>query len=245
MWMVLTWQFASAGCGGLINAAVEQLPAILEQRQVTDLYLDLDETIVLPDTPFIFGMPGTNGFIAHLDPCLSAAAATLTTRMEETYYEAPMQLVDPRLPQIIAEVKHQMRVFALTSRHTGAASVWEAHNFQMIEFLAAAGIQFFVLPRGVAGNETAVGGIIFAQGEKVNKGSIIKDMLRSPGQKAALVDNTLSKLESAMAVPDLCLVGNHFTAAHDLEQSDTARLRWMCKELIAMGGGCDSCGLEL
>jgi len=94
-----------------------------------------------------------------------------------------------------------------------------------------------------AGNDTAIGGIIFAQGEEVNKGSIIKDVLRNPVSeisKAALVDNTLGKLEAALEV-DLCLLAIHFTAAYRLEQSDLSRRRWICWELAAIGSEC-SCG---
>ena len=46
-------------------------------------------------------------------------------------------------------------------------------------FLAAAGVQLSGVPPNGAGNDTAIGGIIFA-GEEVNKGSIIKDVLRNP-----------------------------------------------------------------
>lgn len=96
-----------------------------------------------------------------------------------------------------------------------------------------------------AGNDTAIGGIIFAQGEEVNKGSIIKDVLRNPVSeisKAALVDNTLGKLEAALEVSDRqSLLAIHFTAAYRLEQSDLSRRRWICWELAAIGSEC-SCG---
>ena len=237
IWTFLTLQIASS-CRKLINTtAAEQLPKLLRENQVTDVFLDLDETLLMPDTPFIFGLPGTDSFIAHLDPCLRAAMPELAARMEASYCAAALQLVDSSFPEIIAEMRKTMRVMALTSRRAG-----EVQNLQVIDFLAAAGVQLSGLPSG-AGNDTAIGGIIFAQGEEVNKGSIIKDVLRNPGSemsKAALVDNTLGKLEVALEV-DLCLLAIHFTAAYRLEQSDLSRRRWICRELAAIGSEC-SCG---
>ena len=231
-----------ANCGDLIHATTaEQLPKLLLDRGVTEVFLDLDETLVMPDTPFIFGMPGSDRFIEELDPCLMAALPKLAARMEASYYAASLQLVDFAFPRIIAEMKRDVRVVALTSRHTGANADYEAHNFQVIDFLAAAGVQLSLTG---AGNDTAIGSVVFAQGEKVNKGHIIKDLLRNPGSKAALVDNTLGKLEAALAVSDLCLVGVHLTAAFDLEQSDMSRKQWICKEL-GTEGECSSCHVEL
>eukprot|EP00438_Fugacium_kawagutii_P022128 Skav230287 [mRNA] locus=scaffold2934:13073:13834:- [translate_table: standard] len=242
--IVLTWQMACAMCSALIEAkSVHELPKLLQKFQVTEVFLDLDETIVMPDTPFIFGMPGSDRFVANLDPCLKAAMPQLLARMEASYYAAPLQLVDPALPEIIAKINDEMRVLLLTSRHTGVAADYEAHNFRVIDFLAAARVEFSRLAVGV-GNDTAIGGIIFAQGEKINKGKIIKDMLKNRTLKAALVDNTLGKLKDAVAVPDLCLVGIHLTASHQLEQNDVARKRWMCKELRAIQGDCTSCELS-
>lgn len=221
--IVLTWQMACATCSALIEAkSVQELPKLLRELEVTEVFLDLDETIVMPDTPFIFGMPGSDGFVANLDPCLKAAMSQLIARMEASYYAAPLQLVDTAFPQIIAKINDEMRVLLLTSRHTGAAADYEEHNFQVIDFLAAAGVQLSRLAIGMVGNDTAIGGIIFAQGEKTNKGKIIKDALKNPTFKAALVDNTLGKLKDAVAVPDLCLVGIHLTASHQLEQNDVA-----------------------
>lgn len=101
-------------------------------------------------------------------------------------------------------------------------------------------MQLSGVPPNGAGNDTAIGGIIFA-GEEVNKGSIIKDVLRNPVSEIskAAVDNTLGKLEAALEV-DLCLLA-HFTAAYRLEQSDLSRRRWICWELAAIGSEC-SCG---
>lgn len=235
IWRFLTLQIVSS-CRKLINAtAAEQLPKVLRENQVTDVFLDLDETLLMPDTPFIFGLPGTDSFIEQLDPCLRAAMPELAARMEASYNAAALQLVDSTFPEIIAEMRRNMRVVALTSRRAG-----EVQNTAIIDFLAAAGVQ---LSKG-AGNNTAIGGIIFAQGQEVNKGSIIKDALRNPVSeisKAALVDNTLGKLEAALEVSDLCLLAIHFTAAYHLEQSDVSRRRWICRELAAIGSEC-ACG---
>ncbi len=44
-----------------------------------------------------------------------------------------------------------------------------------------------------------------------------------------------SRLKAALET-DLCLIGIHFTAAYQLEQSDLAKERWICRELKSLGG---------
>ena len=77
----------------------------------------------------------------------------LAARMEASYYAAALQLVDSTFPEIIAEMRKDMRVVTLTSRRAG-----EVQNLQVIDFLAAGLLSG--VPFG-AGNDTAIGGIIF------------------------------------------------------------------------------------
>ncbi len=150
------------------------------------------ETVVMPDTAFIYGLPGTDSFIKNLDPCLKAFMPKLGPKMEASYYAAPLQLVDPNFPSVVAKMREdKMRVLALTSRRTGVQEK-DQENLRVIEFLNTTGVKLSALPGGF-GNDTVIGGIIFAGGEKVNKGMIIKQLLEQDA-KAALVDNTLKKL---------------------------------------------------
>lgn len=76
IWTFLTLQIASS-CRKLINAtAAEQLPKLLRENQVTDVFLDLDETLLMPDTLFIFGLPGTDTSGSMFEGCHARTCST-------------------------------------------------------------------------------------------------------------------------------------------------------------------------
>lgn len=203
------------------------------------IFFDIDETIVMPDTPFIYGMPKSDAFLSALGPCERRVMSDLAQRMEAAYYAAPLTLVDAGLPSLISELQNAgKQVLALTSRGMGDAYDW--HTELVVDFLAAVGIRLSALPPGAhdVGNDTPAGGILFADGK--DKGAIIERVVPLDGLKI-LVDNTRSKLTKALANVHLCLQGIHFTAAEAREHADTSRRHWVRQELADLGVQCTNC----
>ncbi|CAE7706057.1 unnamed protein product [Symbiodinium sp. CCMP2592] len=238
---------AAASCGQLIdNVSTSE---ILQQR-LSDLqggyaFFDIDETILMPRTPFIYGMPKTDAFLKSLGHCEREALVWIGPQMEEAYYAAPLQLVVQGLPSVVRSLRqHGWHVYAATSRSTGDVP-WDWHNDVVIEFLQAAGVEFSPLEDKFAhlGNATSIGGIFFVGGEHKDKGDLISQIVPH-GVSAVLIDNTRRKLERALAstATDVCLQGLHFVAAHHHEQDDVARSTWLCNELSRANVHCASCG---
>merc|ERR1712216_66713 len=183
------------------------------------VFFDIDETIVMPHTPFIYGMPESDAFLDALGPCERRLLPELGPRMEAAYFGAPETLVDEDLPQLISDLQRsEKHVWALTAR-TSAADNHMWHNDIVIDYLLKTGVLFSPLPPSVAhlGNDTQVGGIFFSGG--VDKGALIAQIVQHP---AILIDNTRGKLTKALA-SNGCLYGIHFTAAHAREHNDTSR----------------------
>ena len=226
-------------CGQMHHAStLAELEEILQSLNTSQIFFDLDETLLMPETPFIYGMPESDAFLARLEPCEQAALQDLRPRMEAAYYASPLRLVDPGLPRLIASLRADGKaVHGLTSRATGPVE-YEWHNFVALDFLSAANIRFSDFPRG-AGNNTSIGGLKFVGGENQNKGSFIASLARESSGAAVLVDNTLSKIEHAAQAA--CLQGVHFTAAHQIEQSASSRRDWICTQLAELGTRCPAC----
>lgn len=230
-------------CGHAIAEApkIDALRNLLNQDAAMHVFFDLDETLVMPNTPFIYGMHGSDAFTNEMSSCEKEAMNQLGPRMEAAYYSAPLQLVDPGLPALIASLRKGGRsVWALTSRTLGDKYEW--HTQKVVEFLVAEGVFFAQLPSNMqdTGNDTQAGGMLFAGGESKDKGAIIARIMPA-GVASVLVDNTQHKLVTAVANQQVCLQGIHFSAADDLEQSDASRRSWVCKELGTLGIECETC----
>jgi len=103
---------AADACNSVIEAnSKEALERILmAQLEVGDtssrpryVFFDLDECIVMPATPFIDGLPGTDALMSKLSLCGDVVLSALRREMEEEYYRAPMMLVDAGLPSLISD----------------------------------------------------------------------------------------------------------------------------------------------
>ena len=58
------------------------------------VFFDVDECLVMPATPFIDGLPGTDALVRKLVLCGETVHAALRRKMIEAYYSAPLTLVD-------------------------------------------------------------------------------------------------------------------------------------------------------
>jgi len=187
------------------------------------VFSDLDETLVMPDdVVFVYGLPRSDEFTRQLETsCDSVNFKRIGKEMERRYYDLPLTLLDQEAPAEIKTLDQDpvIDVFALTSRHYPANSDTE----NLIESLIYLGLQFTNIPENFdyscfensqglllsAEQESRLGGVIFANGESVNKGFIMRDFLNCShyDSQAAddydmkphviLLDNTLEKLQAA------------------------------------------------
>jgi len=214
-------------CGRLSKASnVAELRELLSEQYI---FFDVDETLVMPDTPFIYGLPGSDAFLKKLQTAECPSYNNLTKRMEEAYYNARETLVDPDMPALIAGLRSQdKQVFALTSRSLNSSVSW--HNDVVLRALDRYGVSFSELsPRTTspAVRRSTIGGVIFAGSEEADK-AVHMAALVPEGAVVALVDNSLEKVERALENGDACLHGIHFTPAYDRERSDADRHAWLC-----------------
>eukprot|EP00755_Sulcionema_specki_P021283 Sspe_Gene.73890::Locus_45091_Transcript_1_1_Confidence_1.000_Length_767::g.73890::m.73890 len=221
---------------GVVWGAVAELHVATSASQLPDLtagaeavFFDVDETLVLPESTFIYGLPRSDAFIAGLDECLSAGYSTLSEMMEEAYYRAPLRLVHKDLPRIIAELQARgVRVYGVTSRSATGKYAW--HNQVVLDFLEQQGVRFTSAPGSVNGvffvaDEEVVGGR--NQPGRLSGKAVVIDSLLTGGQ-GVLVDNTLAKLHRAMEQSQSNLSGVHYTEAWTQEASWDSMVRWIC-----------------
>ena len=221
-------------------SSIDALAEVLHQHlSFTDaesrpqyIFFDIDECLVMPATPFIDGLPGSDALNRKLDAlCGDDIRRVLRQRMVEAYYRAPLKLVDPGLPALISDVQARgVRIHGLTSRGS-QRDQWEYawHNTQVIDALARHGVRFSTLDVehvGSHGFNTPAGGILYCGGDPAaDKAAVMQHV--TGGDPATLVDNSASKLCKATALGRACVHGVHFTAAWGREASDAERRRWI------------------
>ena len=146
--LACTMLVARTECGcGYLTRGVTSIAHLRGALTEPHIFFDIDETILMPDTPFISGMPGTDAFLQNLGSCEQKLLPHLEKGMEAAYYSAAETLVDPGLPSLIADLRGSgRRVLALTSRAHKGKYGW--HNDVVIDALVAAGVRFSPLPSG-------------------------------------------------------------------------------------------------
>ena len=218
-----------------VSTSVELKRVLQQQLESSDgprfVFFDLDECVVMPATPFIDGLPGTDALVSRLSFLYGEhVLSPLRRRMVEAYYSAPVILVDAGLPALISHLRaRSVRVYGLTSRGASEEQFEYAwHNAHVVNALVEAQVVFSQLPpdlTGVHGDNTAAGGILYAGGEQVDKAVIMHSITR--GKPATLIDNSARKLRKATSLGRACVHGIHFTAAWAREASDSERRRWI------------------
>jgi hypothetical protein len=252
----------AASCGPPkvdVATKASELPSLLSDATI--VFFDVDETLVMPRTPFIYGLPNADEILAGLrshtfmkERCYS----TIGKKMEEEYFHAPLELVSPELKSVIQTLKSSgAQVFGLTSRSEVDEYSW--HNKVVQNFLQRHGIEF-----SQSGDLRSVNGIFYAGDEIVTKKSdnmatkgsgkamVIDRVMNSLSDKGTkcskvvLVDNTLEKLTSAMSHSQSSLSGVHFREAWSKEPSKDEMQKLSCKMLLELGAcnlcTCNSCG---
>ena len=196
------------------------------------VFFDIDECLVMPSTPWIDGLPGSDALNRKLDVlCGEKVRKLLRQRMVEAYYTAPLKLVDPGLPALIRDVQARgVSIHGLTSRGNRREQ-WEYawHNAQVVDAIARHGVRFSRLDErhlGPHGVNTAAGGILYCGGDvSADKAAVMERI--TDGLPATLVDNSASKLCKATEPGGACVHGVHFTAAWAREASDAERRKWI------------------
>lgn len=228
------------------------------------VFFDVDETLVISKTPFIYGMPGSDAFVrSMMGDCQKEVEKeqwdVLQEDMEAAYYNADIALVDDELPATLHDLRFPKvgkgkLVFGLTSRPSGGDD-FAVHNEKTIAALNKYGIQLSSLSEArdaaavnggtvdaidKVGVETEAGGIFYADGS--DKGSIISSIV-PPGRSAVLVDNTYKKIAKALksSHSEGNLRGIHWLGAADHDQGDGARQDWFCNKLRELKITCGSC----
>ena len=188
-------------CNAIVHAgsAVALKQILLEQLLCSSpasrprfMFFDLDECLVMPATPFIDGLPGSDALVRRLALCSEQVLAALRQKMVEAYYAAPLTLVDDGLPELIEDLRDRgVIVHGLTSRgmsQTEFAHAW--HNRQVVAALESHSIRFSPLAKdncGEHGDNTKAGGILYAGGQ-LDKAVIMHQVTH--GAPSTLVDNS-------------------------------------------------------
>ena len=206
----------------------QQLDATEPSARPAYLFFDLDECMLMPATPFIDGLPGSDALTRKLVLCGDRVLTALRREMTEAYYEAPLKLVDDGFPYLISYLRaRHVVVYGLTSRGTKQGPfTW--HNEQISSALASHCVRFSELPAehlGVHGANTKAGGVLYAGGSGSHKAALMQRITR--GAPSTLVDNSAGKLVKATSVSRACIHGIHFTAAWSREASDSERRQWI------------------
>lgn len=220
----------SARTQDALSAHLAQWDKLHAASPIEVVFLDIDETLVIPATPFNYDLPRTLDFVRQFrKTCPDDKWRGIASKMEELYYDSPHMLVDPRWPQFMQGLAPH--VVALTARPADDPSLGA-----LVDTLQRFGIQFSTpwhigtLPNTGAVTIDAeaaggkVGGIILANSG--DKGRIILEYGDyspvAPISNFALVDNLLQNcLDAAQAGTQASnLTGYlsiHYTAAYDLD----------------------------
>ena len=230
---------SSAALTSVLQAQLDDPNASLRPRFV---FFDLDECLVMPATPFIDGLPGSDALCRRLALCGEEVHNALRRRMEVAYYDAPLSLVDAGLPGVIADLQARgVSIYGLTSRGRRQEQwsyAW--HNSRVVGLLAQHTIRFSTLADehlGPHGENTEAGGILYAGAVHPaynNKVVLMQAVTR--GAPSTLVDNSASKLCKATELRRACVHGVHFTAAWAREATDAERRKWIVMQSSQRSG---------
>uniref|UniRef100_A0A0G4HR78 FCP1 homology domain-containing protein n=1 Tax=Chromera velia CCMP2878 TaxID=1169474 RepID=A0A0G4HR78_9ALVE len=210
-------------------------------------FFDIDETVLLPNTTFVYGLPATDRFLASLGTCEKAALPAVLPLMERAYYSSHEMLIDQDLPNVIRGLQERGHsISGLTSRCTeDAACAW--HNEVVFESLDRFGVVFSDVH---SNNSEWQRGVFFASDEDVRPTDAVQEVSgkakvidneTETGQRAVLVDNTLKKLQLALAQARTCTVGIHFTAVFEMQKSQSEMTQWFCEALESLQVECPMC----
>ncbi len=75
------------GGQALLQASTaDELWHVVHEQAASIVFFDLDETLVMPQTTFIYGLPRSDAYVSGLDSCMQTAfESKLGQKMEEAY----------------------------------------------------------------------------------------------------------------------------------------------------------------
>jgi len=203
---------------------------------VDAVFFDIDETLVMPAAPFIYGLPRTDMFVkAFTQTCTGQTWQRISDELGRLYYSSPHFLVSPTLPSMLAKMQAAgVHVVALTSRSAAENGTSDLlGDLQRLGLsLSSAWFEGPLKPDGAVARNTSVGAVIF--GNSQNKGDIIASYVEhAPGKNASstvLVDNTHSKCKAAAeALLNATFIHRsiHYTEAYNLDGQHDDMDFWM------------------
>lgn len=149
--------------------SIEHIFDFFESNSV--VFLDLDETIIIPKTNFIFGTKKTEKFIKDIQYKYSKTTLELIfQKMEEEYYNSSVIPVESFIT--LKFLKHlqnnNIKIFGLTAR-----SYHSVHTRKLLSNLKELGIHFSQIQSNFEDEKVVFhNGIFFAN--ETNKGEVIK-----------------------------------------------------------------------
>jgi len=183
------------------------------------IFFDIDETIIIPNTSFIYGINSTDNFVLYLSKTLSPSLFNAyQTLFELSYYTAPVRLVEGQitlqtLSKLLDSGNH---VHGLTARDFNGQ-----YTPILFEHLKNLGVEFSAVDPALKSFPNK-DGIIFAN--NTNKGEVMvyywKQFYKG-WEGMALVDDSMSKCKGAQEVLRDAGLGGvstiyHYTAAQGL-----------------------------
>jgi len=164
------------------------------------VFFDLDETIIIPKTHFIYGIPRSDNFTSKLKYIYSDSMyKNITKQMENIYYSSKVELVENELTlSFLDQLKqNNCTIIGLTSR-----SYNEPHTQDLMQNLERLNISFTKTFQPFSYiNVEFTNGIIFSS--SLNKGKVMIEFLKRAEytpSNIVFVDDTLSKCQDVFSI---------------------------------------------
>lgn len=154
---------------------IQEINKILQYVKDNSLvFFDVDETLIIPKTQFIYGIPHSELFMKKLNKNFSPQEVSqILKRMEEEYYKSKVELVEDNVMEVLntLEMKHGCEIFGLTARGWN-----EQYTTQFLKNLKDLKLEFSILiPDYHDPNFEFKKGILFVNHQ--DKGDVLKKFL--------------------------------------------------------------------
>lgn len=165
------------------------LPEIKENSIV---FFDVDETIIIPETQFIYGIPHSDQFIKKLKKDFSPEKVVkILKKMEEEYYQSEVNFVEEDVLNVLTDLKYKSycEIFGVTSR-----GWYDSHTQKFLKNLSNLKVGFSSsIPDYQTLKVNFHNGILFVNHQ--NKGEILKEFLeknfKTTNQKFYFIDDLM------------------------------------------------------
>jgi hypothetical protein len=196
---------------------LEKIAKLLDYVTIeTTIFFDIDETLIIPDTHFIYGNPNTDKWLQNLEQSVdSDSLVKIKNLMEDRYYASPTRLVEEDTLGVFQQlIDRKSKIYGITSRYFD-----DRTTDPLICRLKELGFQFSDdQVEYKDGPAVFQHGIIFAADQ--NKGELIHQFLKMhctyEPRSIVFIDDSFSKcIDVATALADYNCTVIHYTATFD------------------------------